>query len=180
MNATLKLYAPAARIILYGTLFLWSFLLFCLCCARLAYTTTPRDEKSLFNGEPFHDPSIVELLISALFAMMYVPAMFWTIRKRYQTPVFAAVFTEVAILAVLWFFFVGGAGAASTVWPNLSSWCSHPQCQLLSAIIAFAWLAWITISLLLAGCVYFGFKNRSWTDPVCDSWGSTETRGMKV
>ncbi|KAG9050617.1 hypothetical protein FS837_003716 [Tulasnella sp. UAMH 9824] len=134
------------------------------------YTNHTRDEKSLFDGEPFYaDPSIVELLISSIFALIWIPVVLILIRKRSTHPIFARQWFELIVLFVLWMFWVGGAGAASTVWPSLS-WCNHPQCRLLEAIMAFAWLGWIINIILLSGSIIFTAKNRAWKDDLYETW----------
>ena len=49
-----KSHAPLIRLVLYFLLGLWSSLLFIFCVARLAYTLTPRSERSLMGGLPFY------------------------------------------------------------------------------------------------------------------------------
>ncbi|KIO28689.1 hypothetical protein M407DRAFT_242901 [Tulasnella calospora MUT 4182] len=164
-----QIHFPFVRVVLYATWAVFAFLLFCLCCARINYTDHSRDEKSLFNGEPFYDPSIVELLISSIFALIWIPVVLILIRKRSTHPIFARQWFELIVLSVLWMFWVGGAGAASTVWPSLS-WCHHPQCRLLEAIMAFAWLGWIINTVLLFGSIIFAAKNRAWKDDLYDTW----------
>lgn len=37
--------------------------------------------------------------------------------------------------------------------------------------MAFAWLGWINITLLILGSIYFAFRSRGWNDDMCDTWG---------
>jgi hypothetical protein len=45
---------------------------------RLSYTTTPRQDKSLFNGLSFYDPSVAELLATSVFTIVWVVFLYVT------------------------------------------------------------------------------------------------------
>jgi len=166
------------RMGLYGFWALCALLLFCLCCARLSYTDHTRNETSLFDGQPFYDPSIVELLISSMFALAFIPTILFLIRTRSRHPILGRAWFEIAGLSLLWLFWIGGAGAATNVWPDLS-WCGDGQCHLLQAIMAFAWLGWITITALLIGSLVFLFRSRGWNDDLWETWGRASRIGEK-
>ena len=53
-TGVVKSHAPLIRLVLYFLLGLWSSLLFIFCVVRLAYTLTPRSERSLMDGLPFY------------------------------------------------------------------------------------------------------------------------------
>ncbi|KAF8322614.1 hypothetical protein DL93DRAFT_2071483 [Clavulina sp. PMI_390] len=59
-------------LILYSALLFFSFVAFILCCVRLNYTTTPRSDHSLFNGQSFYDPSVVELVVTSILTVFWV------------------------------------------------------------------------------------------------------------
>ncbi|KAG8905984.1 hypothetical protein FRB99_007841 [Tulasnella sp. 403] len=158
---------PIVRLGLYFVLGIWTVILFCLCCARLNYTNRLGTEIAVFSG--VYDPSVAELLVASIFALIWVPSIVYLIRKRSQHPILARAWFEISILSVLWLFWVSGAGAVTNVFPILSE-CSFSQCKLVQAIQAFAWLGWITITALLGGTMFFTIKNNAWLDDVYDTW----------
>jgi len=162
-----------ARLVLYVALAVWAFILFSLCCARLSYTSTPRTNTSLYDGAPFHDPSVAELLVSSIFTLIFLPIILFTTLKQSRHSVLGRVWFEIICLFVLWLFYVGGAGALSNILPNVwynGAWCAYSQCNLLQAILAFAWLGWITITFLLLGSLFFAFRSRGWQDDSYEAW----------
>ena len=84
---------PDVRLGLYVFLLVCSVILFSLTIARVSYTSHTRPERSLNNGQPFYgmslvyahrliltallvtDPSVVELLVSALLTLCFAPFM---------------------------------------------------------------------------------------------------------
>ncbi|KAG9014006.1 hypothetical protein FRB94_000203 [Tulasnella sp. JGI-2019a] len=164
----------AVRLILYSILMFWAFLLFCLCCARMSYTSYAGPNRVL----SYYDAAIGELLVSAIFTLFFVPTMFWMIRSR-SSAIPARVWFEVTGLSVLWLFWICGAGAASNYFGSLS-WCHDGACSVVRALLAFAWLGWITLTVLLGGSLAFAIKYGGWNSEVCDSWGSTAGRNSKV
>jgi len=158
----------AARLILYGLLFLWAFLLFCVTCARLSYTNFAGPNRPLSA----YDPHVGELLVSSILTLAFVPTMFWFIRSRSEHPVFGRVWLEIVGLSALWLFWICGAGAASHTFGTLY-WCHVGACSVIRALLAFAWLGWITLTALLIGSLTFAIIFQDWNGDLCDSWGST-------
>jgi len=103
-SSVVKSHAPLIRLVLYLLLGLWSFFLFIFCVVRLAYTLTPRSERSLMDGLPFYgaftlfpisqyvpmvyispDPSVVELLVCSILGFGFSISMcgiLWLPRQK--------------------------------------------------------------------------------------------------
>ncbi|KAG9056831.1 hypothetical protein FS842_009425 [Serendipita sp. 407] len=169
--ATLGRFGPITRFILYCLFLLWSILLLVLCIARLAYTDRRRNEPSLNGGAPFYDPSVVELLVCAFLGIVFSQLMIRYLWAKRTHPIFSKNWFEVCSLGTLWLLWLSGAGAASTVWPDLS-WCiQYSPCVVLQVLMAWAWLGWITLSLLLFPTLWFVVPRRAWHEECIDTWG---------
>lgn len=95
------------------------------------------------------------------------------IQKRItEDGIFSRAWFEVAALFVLWMFWLGGTAAATNIWSaDLLARCVRfSQCRLLQALLAFAWLGWITLTVLLAGTLYFAAQERAWRSHMNGSW----------
>lgn len=138
----------------YASLFLWTVLLIILCIVRLNYTSTRRTEKSLNDGNPFYDPSVAELLFTSLVTVIWVPCLLICVRRKAEHVFLTRVWLETAMLGFMWIFWLSGAAAASTVWPNLSFCIQFWQCRELQALMAFAWLGWISLTVLAIATVF--------------------------
>jgi hypothetical protein len=66
-TSVVKSHAPLIRLVLYSLLGLWSSLLFIFCVVRLAYTLTPRSERSLMDGLPFYG------VFDSHFGLYFIP-----------------------------------------------------------------------------------------------------------
>ncbi|KAF8597111.1 hypothetical protein BDV93DRAFT_527675 [Ceratobasidium sp. AG-I] len=169
---------PDIRLGLYAILLACSVILFSLTIARVSYTSHTRSERSLNSGQPFYDPSVVELLVSALLTLFFAPFMIYVTRTRRIEPTIAI---ELGALFVLWLLWVGGAAAAVTVWPDLSFCVSFAACRLLQALMGFAWLGWIALTMLLLiglGLVLRGEED-GWSAPGWEVWAGRRN-GEKV
>ncbi|KAK2460417.1 hypothetical protein APHAL10511_007582 [Amanita phalloides] len=151
------LFVLRLRIPLYGTLVLFSLLLFCLCCARLNYTT------SEFG---FYEPIIVELLVTTLLTIPWALYIIYCIHKRVETKYVSKFREEIIGLAVLWLFWIVGAADASAIWVTLPNCQQDRPCQVLSALLAFAWLGWVTLSGILVLDTLFVVANKYWVEPL--------------
>lgn len=120
------------RLGLYAFWLVCSVILFSLAIARVSYTSHTRSERSLNNGQPFYDPSVVELLVSALLTLFFAPFMIYATRTRRAN---ITITIELGALFVLWLLWTGGAAAAVTVWPDLSFCVSFAACRLLQALM---------------------------------------------
>jgi len=141
---------------MYGALILFSFLLFCLCCARLNYTSV----------KGFYDPIIVELLVTSLLTIPWASYIIYCIYKRVETKYVSKFREEIIGLSVLWIFWIVGAADASAIWGTLSVCLHFSQCEVLSALMAFSWLGWITLSGILVLDTLFVVANKFWMEPL--------------
>ncbi|XP_006455669.1 hypothetical protein AGABI2DRAFT_210144 [Agaricus bisporus var. bisporus H97] len=170
------------RLGLYGALLLFSFILFCISAARLHYTDNLSHDDSLNGGRHYYDPIVVELLVSALLTMGWSIFVLVTLLKRLEFPVITTFLGEIAVLSVLWLFWIVGAADSSSIWGDLSFCQGFQPCQVLSAMLAFAWLGWITLTVLLVLAVLFCIANKAWNEPLHGRWDprmSTFSGGMR-
>ena len=104
------------------------------------------------------------------FSRLYI------IHAQREYRILSKAWQEFLVLAILWLFFIVGAGVATHIWPNLPSFCSQfAACRLLDAMLAFAWLSWITITFLLFEALAHGFANSSFSGPAHGYYGRDET-----
>lgn len=161
MESTFERFGAVTRLGLYLAFILWSILLFFLCIARINYTDHRRNEPSLNGGAPFYDPSVVELLVCSMLGMAFGGIMLRNLWFRKSHSFLSTNTFEIVGLAVLWLLWLGGAAAASTVWPDLS-WCVQYQpCVVLQVLMAWAWLGWITLTLLLFPTTFLVLDRKS-------------------
>ncbi|PVF99948.1 hypothetical protein CPB86DRAFT_682614, partial [Serendipita vermifera] len=153
------LYARAIHGWAYVLLMFWSLMLLIFAVARLVYTLRPRGDRFLNNGRPFYEPTIVELLICAVLGMIFGAMMVFTLRTHRGMGPLSKNGFETAVLAILWFLWVGGAGSATTTWPDLNFCIQFSTCRVLQAMMAWAWLGWITITLILLTSIAFAWRN---------------------
>ncbi|KAF8153748.1 hypothetical protein B0H34DRAFT_661348 [Crassisporium funariophilum] len=164
------------RIALYGALIFFSFILFCLCAARISYTThLPRGDP-LNNGRSFYDPIIAELLVTTLMTIPWSVFIAYSIHKRHENRYISKFRDEVIGLGILWIFWIVGAAVASGIWGNLSFCQQFDACRVLSAIVAFSWLAWLTLSALLAISLLFSFANSAFVEPLHGRWNPRQSQ----
>jgi len=157
---------------MYGLLGLFSFILLCLSAARLHYTThLPKGD-----GMSFYDPIVAEVLFTTLLTITWCIFTIYSIHKRYENPYLSTFLGEVIGLSVLWLFWIVGAGVASTMWGNLGFCQQFQACQILSALVAFSWLGWLVLSLLLGFSLLFSFANKGFMDPLHGRWNPRESR----
>jgi len=161
---------------MYGLLAFFSLLVLCLSAARLQYTTHLPKGDPLNSGRPFYDPIVAEILFTVLLTIPWCIFIAYSIHKRYENPYLSTFLGEVIGLAVLWIFWIVGAATASTMWGNLG-WCrAFEACRILSALVAFSWLGWLVLSLLLGFSVLFSFANKGFMDPLHGRWNPRESR----
>ncbi|KAJ8085527.1 hypothetical protein PM082_004345 [Marasmius tenuissimus] len=135
---------------LYIVLLLFSFILFALCAARINYTTNLPLGDPLNRGIDFYDPAVVELLVTTLLAMLWSGFMLYLYFRDTLNPYIRTYRAELIALMILWLLWLGGAAAASSIWGGLE-WCQQFEpCRVLSALLAFAWLGWITLTAIIA------------------------------
>lgn len=114
------------------------------------------------------------------------------IHGRREYKFLSLVWHELLGLAILWLMWLVGAAVATviffwalfslqltdfillgfqSIWPNLPSFCSqYNACRVLTAMVAFSWLCWITITGLVVTTLLYATANSSWADPVHGHW----------
>ncbi|KAF9484749.1 hypothetical protein BDN70DRAFT_849011 [Pholiota conissans] len=167
---------PIIRMVLYGVLAFWSFILFCLAAARLNYTNhLPRGDP-LNGGRSFYDPIVVEVLITTLMTMPFAVFIILSIHKRWEHPVVSTFLAEIVGLSVLWIFWIAGAAGTTSPWGNLGFCQQFEACRVLSALVAFAWLGWFTITALLAFSLLFSIANKAAFEPLHGRWNPRQSQ----
>jgi len=162
---------PILRAFLYVTLWVFSVVLLGLTAARIHYTThLPRGDP-LNQGQPFYDPIVAELLACSVLAMLWAPLVVHMIHGRSEYRYLSKVWHELLGLMVLFILWLVGAAIATSIWPNLPSFCSQFQaCRILTAMLAFAWLGWITLFALVVTTLLYATANSSWAEPAHGHW----------
>ncbi|KAF8913672.1 hypothetical protein CPB85DRAFT_1375534 [Mucidula mucida] len=161
---------PPVRIALYFTLGIFSLVLLGLTAARLHYTTHIPDGDPVNGGVNFYDPVVAELLVTTLFTMAWCIFTIHTIHKRVENRYVYTFRGELIGLFVLWMFWICGAGVATNVWGNLS-WCQQYQpCRILTAMLAFTWMGWIILTLIMVMSIMFVVVNGALLEPMHGRW----------
>jgi hypothetical protein len=167
---------PPLRVGLYVALGLFSIVLLGLSGARIRYTTHLENGDPLNNGVNFYDPVVAELLFTSLVTFFWSIFMLLTLHKRWEHGFVSTFLFEIIVDVVLWLFWLGGAAAASHIWSDIH-WCQmYKPCRILSALLAFAWLGWIVLTVLLVITILFTVANKGAHDPSHGRWDPDATR----
>ncbi|KAK0473424.1 hypothetical protein IW261DRAFT_693645 [Armillaria novae-zelandiae] len=140
------------RVILYALLWPMAVILLGLTAYRIHFT------KGQGAG---YQPIVVELLVASIFTLLWVPlAMFMIFAERASSSRDNNASTsrshpkhlpfELLGLGILWLLWlVGAVYTTNRVLPG-HNWCafSGKQCNILTAILAFAWIGWSLLTLL--------------------------------
>jgi len=166
---------PLARIVLYCVLAFFSFVLFCICAARIDYTTHIHPKDPLNGRKRFHDPVVALLLVTTLATMPWSLFAAYTIHYRYEDTRISTFMVEAIAMSVLWLFWIVGSSIASSMWGNLAGCQQFSQCRLLSALVAMSWLGWIALTILLGFCLLFSIANRAFMEPLHGRWNPRDS-----
>ncbi|EIM89722.1 uncharacterized protein STEHIDRAFT_92166 [Stereum hirsutum FP-91666 SS1] len=166
---------PALRIFLYCCLLVFSIVLLGLSAARLHYTRHLSPFDPLNSGTPFTDPIVVEILVTTILTILWVPYVLHAIIKRREGGFIWTFFHELIALFVLFVLWIVGAAIATSTsnppnhqshWGALS-WCQQFQpCRILTALVAFVWMGWIMVVFLMFASILFCIANRAWGEPM--------------
>ena len=103
--------------------------------------------------------------------------------KRVGNHIANSVLVEIVVIAVFWLLYLGarcrcfmssshltmrgctGGAAALSGYGYIGSCFGYSACHLARATLAFAWLGWITLTILLGLLVVGGFTSKAWTSP---------------
>ncbi|KAK0217097.1 hypothetical protein IW262DRAFT_169375 [Armillaria fumosa] len=131
-----------------------------------------------------YDRIVVELLVSAILTILWVPfvaVMIFAARSSARRHGSQICF-ELLILAILWvMWLVGAVDTTNRLIPG-HNWCSDAlgskQCNILTTILAFAWIGWslLTILFVMSTIAYVsGEPSSTSTTPVA---GTNKERAM--
>ncbi|KAH7876942.1 uncharacterized protein C8R40DRAFT_1096590 [Lentinula edodes] len=166
-------HAPALRVGLYFALSLFSIVLLGLTAARIHQTL------NFAPGTSFYDPIVVELLVTSILAMIWSWFIIHTIHTiRVSGPLTTFRHESIGIL-IIWIMFLVGTAIATNFWANLGVCFGVFTCDILTAIVAFAWLCFITMTLIGFSTMLFLARNNgysSYDEPLHGRWGT----GAKV
>jgi len=160
------------RVIFYVFLFLFSFVLFGLCAARLYYTTHLPPGDPLNGGTNFYDPVVAELLVTSFLTMLWAPTIAHAVHTRHEYHrryLFSFLF-ELIGLGLFFVFWIVGAGIAASLWGNLWFCHQYHACRLLTTLVAFSWMGCITIFILLLISIMFAVSNKAFNEPLHGRW----------
>ncbi|KAN0103853.1 hypothetical protein V8E52_011573 [Russula decolorans] len=157
---------PVIRIALYCTLWVFSLVLLGLSAARIHYTENLSPNDPLNGGQDFYDPVIAELLATSIIVTLWSMFAIHAIYMRCDRLVIHTFGVECIALSMFWMMWFVGTAIATTFWGNLG-WChQYSPCRVLTALVAFAWIGWVVLLLLLGLALVHTFVNRAWTDPM--------------
>jgi len=161
---------PTLRIVSYAILALFSFIVFGLTIGRLNYTNhLPRGDP-LNGGRDFYDPDIVELLVTTLISMAWAGFVILTIHRRVEDNLVSTFRGELIGLFIVWMFWIVGTSIATTQWGSLGFCAQFEACRVLSAIVAFSWLAWVVVSFNFGVSLTFILANGAMLEPLHGQW----------
>ncbi|KAM5546082.1 hypothetical protein V8D89_000208 [Ganoderma adspersum] len=154
------------RIGLYVVLWLFSAILLGLTGTRLHYTLFLPPNDPLNNGQPFYDPIAAELLVTSVVALFWSSYIIHIIHRSYDYGRFSSFATELLGLMALFTLYLVGAAIASTLWGDLSFCWDYWQCRMLTALVAVAWISWVTTFALIVISVLFAVANSAFFHPL--------------
>ncbi|KAJ7069858.1 hypothetical protein C8F01DRAFT_1114290 [Mycena amicta] len=161
---------PTLRKLSYGVFALFSFIVFCLTIARLAYTDNLPHGDTLNGGRNFYDPDIVELLVTSMMSIGWAGFLMYTIHKRVEGNLVSTFRAELVGLFIVWMFWIVGTAIATTAWGNLGFCSEFEACRVLSAIVAFSWLSWVTVTFNFGVSLIFIIANGALLEPLHGQW----------
>lgn len=154
------------RIVLYVILWLFSAVLLGLTAARIHYTTHIPLGDPLNDGNDFYDPIIAELLATSALTVLWVPWVVHVITRTYDYGLVSTFLGETVGLFILFVMWLVGAAIATSIWGDLS-WChQYLPCRVLTTIVAFSWMGFIVIFVLLLVNLMFSIANNAFRQPL--------------
>ncbi|KAL0567091.1 hypothetical protein V5O48_014907 [Marasmius crinis-equi] len=142
----------ALRRVGYVALSLFSIVLLGLCATRIDNTR---------KSAGTYDPIIAELLAASILTMLWS----WVMETGYVS----SFRSEMVGGFILWLLLLVGAAIATNKWNNLID-CKVFVCQLLTTIVAFAWITWGTLTLLMLITMLYATVHRGWDEPMHARW----------
>ncbi|KIK51551.1 hypothetical protein GYMLUDRAFT_208559 [Collybiopsis luxurians FD-317 M1] len=157
----------ALRIALYAALLIFSIVLLGL--------TGTRIHRTLSGNTGFYDPIVVELLVTSSLAILwslYLMHVIHAARVRGPATSFRGEFIG---WFVIWTMFLVGAAIATNFWGNLGFCFGVFSCNVLTDIVAFAWLCFIITTLIGFSAMLFLAGNggrASINEPLHGRWSA--------
>ncbi|KAF5362619.1 hypothetical protein D9758_009605 [Tetrapyrgos nigripes] len=156
------------RIALYFALSIFSIVVLGLAAARLHYTLNLPLGDPLNFGVSFHDPIVVELLVTSILTMLWSWHVIHVIHKRRETRFVSTFRGGFVVLFILWVMWLVGAAIATHAsnppqtnlrWGDLSSCWGFKACRILTAFLAFVWISWIVATIIFIIEILFVSQN---------------------
>ncbi|EKM49041.1 uncharacterized protein PHACADRAFT_265891 [Phanerochaete carnosa HHB-10118-sp] len=137
-----------------------------LSAARIHYTLHIPPGDPLNRGVDFYDPIVAELLATSAITVLWVPWVVSIITRTYDYGIVSTFLSETIGLFILFVLWLVGAAIATSSWGNLA-WCHiYLPCRVLTALVAFAWMSFIMVFVLLIISVMFSIANRAFKQPM--------------
>jgi hypothetical protein len=120
------------------------------------------------------------------------PFRIYSIHKRYENRFVSKFRDEIIGLSFLWLFWIVGTGIATvsfasrpaihakyttvqSFWGNLGFCQKINACRVLSALVGFCWLSWLTLTAILAVSLLFSIANTALLEPMHGRWDPRQT-----
>ncbi|KAK0210039.1 hypothetical protein DFS33DRAFT_1290164 [Desarmillaria ectypa] len=124
--------------------------------------TSYRIHKTEGFTHKFHEPIIVELLVSACLAIIWAPIAGILVLSEHNTSHKSGRFrSEMLGTFVLWvMWLVGAVDTTNRIIPG-RNWCGPgKQCRILTTILAFSWIGWSFLTIIGAmGLAYYAYSS---------------------
>jgi len=124
----------------------------------------------LRSGVDFYDPIVAELLATSILTLIWSSYIIHVISGVYERRLISRFRGELIGLLVLFVLWLVGAAIATSYWGNLH-WCwIYRPCRILTALLAFAWIGWITIFFIFVYTLLFALSNNVVMEPLHARW----------
>ncbi|KAF9262045.1 hypothetical protein L218DRAFT_929996 [Marasmius fiardii PR-910] len=143
----------------YFALSLFAIILLGLCATRINNTLKAH----------FHERIVAELLASAALTILWSWFIFHAIHARREGGFISTFRGEMIGSFILWILLLVGAAIATSNFGDLSG-CNSFSCMLITALIAFAWITWGTLTLLMLTSALYATVHTGWDDPMHARW----------
>ncbi|CAH7687303.1 hypothetical protein BY996DRAFT_6410355 [Phakopsora pachyrhizi] len=130
--------------LLYLILAFFSFLLFILSCVVATY------EKDTYGG---YNPPLGLLAFVGAWGTLFLPILVWSQKVRPET-ITNSYAAELGVCGFLWLFILSGVGALTSQTYDLLACQNLFICRGFSTIMAFSWISWIILTVMLGFKLY--------------------------
>ncbi|KAM0750411.1 hypothetical protein T439DRAFT_326380 [Meredithblackwellia eburnea MCA 4105] len=143
-----------ARTILYSVFLFCAFLTFILAAALTGKTESYSHDFGFYTGGGYYYAPAAELIAAGILALLVVGPLHFFFHRREAPSIFSTLIVEIIVVFVFWMLFLGGAAAMASQLPGLSTCSGFAICDIASALEAFAWLGWISLTALLGLLIF--------------------------